>query len=124
MKIAAGETRIASVELADQLAMLPADASEPQSSLFPKIGVDDQRRLLADGLVAEARERAARHRFFHWEIAFPNLWSNLLSAAPVGGFDAVIGNPPYVRPDLLGAQAKGALTAGTAAYDGRARREA
>ena len=54
------------------------------------------RRLLADRLMDEARARAAQHRFFHWEIGFPNVWSRLLSAEPGGGFDAVdhfLGDP-------------------------------
>src|SRR5439155_1852195 len=54
----------------------------------------------------------------HWEIDFPNVWSNLLSADPKGGFDAVIGNPPYVRQELLGGEVKRALKADYAAFDG------
>jgi hypothetical protein len=33
--------------------------------------------------------------FLHWEVAFPGVWSNWLSAKPGGGFDAIIGNPPW-----------------------------
>jgi hypothetical protein len=108
VKIAAGELRIAP--------SLPSPASGGGLGW----GVDERRRVLADRLVAEARERAARHRFFHWEIGFPNVWSNLLSAEPKGGFDAVIGNPPYVRQELLGDEMKRALKADYAAYDGMA----
>lgn len=67
--------------------------------MFPKISVDNRRRVLADKLVEEARALAARHQFFHREIGFPNVWWNLLSPEPKGGFDAVIGNPPYVRQE-------------------------
>jgi hypothetical protein len=70
--------------------------------------------------VKEGRCRAARHGFLHWEIGFPNVGSNLLSATPRGGFDAVIGNPPYVRQELLGDEVKRALKAGYTAYDGMA----
>ena len=84
------------------------------------LAVDDRRRVLADRLVNEARSRAARHRFFHWEIGFPNVWSNLLSVTPRGGFDAVIGNPPYVRQELLGDEVERALKVGYTAYDGLA----
>jgi hypothetical protein len=118
VKIATGETQIAAPELTAQLSLLPAGESDLQSSLFPKISIDDRRRLLADRLVQEARSRAAKHRFFHWEIGFPNVWSNLLSADPKGGFDAVIGNPPYVRQELLGDELKRALKADYAAFDG------
>lgn len=89
VKIAAGETQIAPPELVKQIALLPEDETDPQSSLFPKISVDNRRRVLADRLVGAARALAARHQFFHWEIGFPNVWSNLLSPEPKGGFDAV-----------------------------------
>ena len=36
------------------------------------------------------RKLAAQHRFFHWELAFPEVFSG---ARP--GFDAVVGNPPW-----------------------------
>jgi hypothetical protein len=73
VKIAAGEAQIAPAELVEQAALLPANESDPQSSLFPKISVDDRRRVLADRLVGEAHARTAHHRFFHWEIGFPNV---------------------------------------------------
>lgn len=120
IKIASGETRIAPPELVKQVSLLPADESDPQSSLFPKISLDDRRRVLADRLVGEARVRAAQNHFFHWEIGFPNVWSNLLSAEPKGGFDAVIGNPPYVHQELLGDELKRALRADYEAFDGMA----
>jgi Eco57I restriction-modification methylase/TaqI-like C-terminal specificity domain len=120
VKIASGETRIAPPELVEQLSLLPANESDPQSSLFPKNSIDDRRRVLADHLVADASTRAAEHRFFHWEIGFPNVWSNLLSAEHQGGFDAVIGNPPYVRQELLGDEMKRVLKADYAAFDGMA----
>lgn len=120
VRIASGEERIAPPELVRQFSLLPADDGDPQSSLFPAISIDDRRRVLADRLIQEARARAAQHRFFHWEIGFPNIWSNLLSGTRGGGFDAVIGNPPYVRQELLGEEAKRALEAGYQAFDGMA----
>jgi hypothetical protein len=120
VKVAVGETKIAPDELVQQLMLLPANEMDPQSSLFPKISIDDRRRVLADRLVKGARERARLHRFFHWEIGFPNVWSNLLSKQPMGGFDAVIGNPPFVRQELLGDEVKRALKADYLAFDGMA----
>jgi hypothetical protein len=120
VRIAAGETQIAPPDLALQIALSPEDQNEAEPQLFPQIAVNHRRRVLADHLVNEARARATHHRFFHWEIGFPNVWSNLLSAAPRGGFDAIIGNPPYVRQELLGDEIKRALRAGYAAYDGMA----
>ena len=48
---------------------------------------------LVDGARALARER----RFLHWEAAFPGVWTEWERLAPRGGFDAVIGNPPWDR---------------------------
>jgi hypothetical protein len=42
-------------------------------------------------------EPVAQEHFLHWEVAFPGVWRNWQSAAPEGGFDAVIGNPPWDR---------------------------
>ena len=48
-------------------------------------------------LLARAAGVAAQERFLHWEVAFPGVWRNWQSAEPEGGFDAVIGNPPWDR---------------------------
>jgi hypothetical protein len=45
---------------------------------------------------------AAQHRFFHWGLTFPEVFFNAdgaLKAEP--GFDAIIGNPPYVRQERI-----------------------
>ena len=39
---------------------------------------------------AVAKEVAARHRFFHWELEFPDVFCE-----EGAGFDAVLGNPPW-----------------------------
>lgn len=47
---------------------------------------------------------ATRKHFFHWELAFPNIFF-AEQGQPLGenaGFDVVIGNPPYVRQEQLG----------------------
>jgi hypothetical protein len=119
IRIASGAERVAPPELVSQLALLP-EAPPDQPSLFPAISVDDRRRVTADNLIEEARALAARHGFLHWEIAFPNVWSRLASDEPQGGFDAVIGNPPYVRQELLGDEVKRALKKAYTAYDGMA----
>ena len=41
-------------------------------------------------LVARADELAAAHRFLHWLLEFPQVFSG-----ESGGFDAVVGNPPW-----------------------------
>ena len=50
-------------------------------------------------LVSEAREIAARERFLHWQTAFPGVWRSWRDAR-TGGFDAVIGNPPWDKIEL------------------------
>ena len=54
----------------------------------------------AAAFVADARALAAERRFLHWEPAFPGVWTDWESASPPGGFDAVIGNPPWDRMKL------------------------
>ena len=48
----------------------------------------------------QARELADRERFLHWEAAFPGVWKYWSNARSDGGFDAIIGNPPWDRIKL------------------------
>lgn len=50
---------------------------------------------------------ASRERFFHWELEFPDVFFPGNEASP--GFDAVIGNPPYVRQEDIPAALKAYL---------------
>ena len=54
----------------------------------------------ANAFLAECRALAVRENFLHWELAFPGVWRNPLDASVAGGFDAVIGNPPWDRIKL------------------------
>jgi hypothetical protein len=46
----------------------------------------------------EARRLAGEHDFFHWEVEFSEVFYREKGGEPENpGFDAVIGNPPYVR---------------------------
>ena len=47
-----------------------------------------------------ARRIANRENFLHWQVAFPGVWRDWQDDNPVGGFDAVIGNPPWDRIKL------------------------
>jgi hypothetical protein len=47
-------------------------------------------RLLSGGVTSEERKRNAG-RFLHWEVEFAEVFSGR------GGFDVVLGNPPWVR---------------------------
>ena len=48
----------------------------------------------------EARSAADEQSFLHWEAAFPGVWRHWQNQTPEGGFDAVIGNPPWDRIKL------------------------
>ena len=48
----------------------------------------------------DARAVAGREGFLHWEAAFPGVWRGWQDQRPEGGFDAVIGNPPWDRIKL------------------------
>jgi hypothetical protein len=48
-------------------------------------------------LLKSAITLGEQERFLHWEVAFPGVWADWESAEPKGGFDAVIGNPPWDR---------------------------
>ena len=51
-------------------------------------------------LLTEARDLIAQEGFVNWQVAFPGVWEEWRSATPRGGFDAVIGNPPWDRVKL------------------------
>ena len=48
----------------------------------------------------DAAEIAGRENFLHWEAAFPGVWRRWQDDKPAGGFDAIIGNPPWDRIKL------------------------
>ncbi len=66
-------------------------------------------RSAGEGLLGAVSETTASFRFFHWHVAFPEVFKR-------GGFDVVIGNPPWdqiqldpseffaaIRPDIAAA---------------------
>jgi hypothetical protein len=52
--------------------------------------------VAANALLAKVRALASRERFFHWWTEFPTVFG----ADGRGGFDAVVGNPPWDRIKL------------------------
>ena len=71
----------------DTGALPPPDSSDAAWSKFAE-------------LWHEARSIADKESFLHWEVAFPGVWRDWQSTCPEGGFDAVIGNPPWNRIKL------------------------
>ena len=51
-------------------------------------------------LLAQARNVIKDERFLNWQVAFPGVWTDWENADRQGGFDAVIGNPPWDRVKL------------------------
>ncbi len=60
------------------------------------VGVNSTAVDAANKLLADVRALATRERFFHWWTEFPTVFK----AGGGGGFDAVIGNPPWDRIKL------------------------
>ena len=69
-----------------------ADAADPvrQHTLWPQF----------TQIWHSAKEIANRETFLHWEVAFPGVWRRWQDDRPTGGFDAIIGNPPWDRIKL------------------------
>jgi len=44
-------------------------------------------------MIGKADALAAEHKFFHWPLEFPDVWEQ-------GGFDVMLGNPPWERIKL------------------------
>jgi len=55
-------------------------------------GLPDESRRVAETALHASHE----HRFFHWELEFPEVWFGKGRPREVRGFDAVVGNPPYL----------------------------
>ena len=51
-------------------------------------------------LLAQAQALAAEEGFLNWQVAFPGIWQDWEGPTLSGGFDAVIGNPPWDRIKL------------------------
>ena len=64
----------------------------------PGNGTEEAERFAA--LLERARALAAEERFLNWQVSFPGVWEHLANARAHGGFDAVIGNPPWERMKL------------------------
>ena len=97
---------------------LPGDDALPRTAFgslsdFILTGRSALPRQTATRCLERADEAAAAHRFFHWELEYPEVFFDRDGARlPRAGFDAVLGNPPW---DMIRADA------GPAADRGRAR---
>ena len=69
-----------------------------QDGTVPENGTEQAERFAA--LLERARTLAEEERFLNWQVSFPGVWEHLANKRPEGGFDAVIGNPPWERMKL------------------------
>lgn len=71
--------------------------------LQPSEALETRQRLGGEASAGQGGEvLAAQHRFFHWGLTFPEVFFNPDGTPQAeGGFDAVIGNPPYVRQERI-----------------------
>ena len=87
------------------------------SEYFDNKGAKHTTRLYAGAIVADnyskanpedkqaietALALAKDKRFFHWELEFPEVFFDETKRKENGGFDAVVGNPPYVGHERKG----------------------
>ena len=90
--------------LVETLGSRPADAygllTRGQASEPRPAGQENGQDQGFNRIWREARSLADRERFLHWQVAFPGVWQGWQDALPQGGFDAVIGNPPWDRIKL------------------------
>ena len=49
------------------------------------------------GIFKMAQELISEECFLNWQVAFPGVWSDWQVEGRIGGFDAIIGNPPWDR---------------------------
>ncbi|MCA3277064.1 MAG: restriction endonuclease [Roseomonas sp.] len=71
------------------------------------IRLGKNKRIPASEAFREASESFAKAQalsrdchFLHWELAFPGVWTGWEARRTAGGFDAIIGNPPWDRMKL------------------------
>lgn len=74
----------------------------PQAAL-PKTDYMDSAQV-----AQTAAQAAAQYRFFHWELEFPEVFftpskpgGQDVDLRPENGFDAVVGNPPYIPTEQI-----------------------
>ncbi len=75
----------------------PANTLVPSSPTTTLMNNPEDRQAIETALTL-----AQSKRFFHWELEFPEVFFDERKRKENGGFDAVVGNPPYVRQEGLG----------------------
>ncbi|MCX6841287.1 MAG: Eco57I restriction-modification methylase domain-containing protein [candidate division WOR-3 bacterium] len=69
----------------------------------PRSKLGKERKQVMESYREQLKESKVGPRFFHWELEFPEVFFEPSGAAKAArGFDVVVGNPPYVRQEVLG----------------------
>ncbi len=87
-------------------------SSQPESFLEPITEksfrtLEENSHKVPDSIRKEIRRLAGEYRLFHWHLAFPEVLEPRQTIEEddptgwTGGFDCVIGNPPWVRQEIL-----------------------
>ncbi len=80
--------------------ILDGQAGDPIQLASGEAKMPQDAESIIKDVFQNAKELDKEERFLHWEIAFPGVWDKWESPEPSGGFDAVIGNPPWDRIKL------------------------
>ena len=97
--------------------------AEKTKATWERVPTNEDLRRVREGLtmrpgVAEmARELAGRHGFFHWYLAFPEVFER-------DGFDVLLGNPPWEVSQLSEVEYFAARSPAVAALSGAKRKKA
>ena len=99
------ERKAAESPVAEALSQQPQDAFGILARRAPSTqdAAEDKPAPLSPALtelVGATEAAAGSEGFLHWEAAFPGVWEQWQDEQPPGGFDAVIGNPPWDRIKL------------------------
>ena len=71
-------------------------------------------------ILNKARALVRAEKFQNWQVAYPGVWTQWESGELHGGFHAVVGNPPYVRHELIKPYKPQLKRGFPATYDGSA----
>jgi len=110
---AAGNTKLSKGRRLAEPSAVTFLKSGHAESFIQRAAVPERERALVEATIQTARAK----RFFHWELEFPEVFygpqpgtSRKIERQPDAGFDAVIGNPPWIRQETIQAD-KAALAA-------------
>ena len=97
----------------------------PEQALEIVRGRVEEVKPIYQEVVEQTRTLYDEKRFFHWDLEFPEVFIDLERAQwkKDGGFDAVVGNPPYVRSVRLKDAAPAAWSYYSQVYRAAAKRE-